>query len=296
MRYQLASVYVARLHAFSPSFVWTNLRFYLFQAVRWSLAFPFVHEPALGPLRARLPPYHGGTEQISGALLNAPILWAAAVVPAVAWLRRPDRGLALIALSAGWVALSSLALLSFFFGACSRYQFEFVPELALLASLGVLALETTVPGALRSAVRCLWIAALALSCAFPVLYGVDRCVSDHNYFGVSLLIYGDVAGAEHEFETARTLSPGNPFSRLGFCLVLVSQNRRAEARAALEALVRDHPEFAKAHLVLGNVLGAEGRREDAIAQFRAARRLDPDDATAAAALDFSLAEKGGPRR
>jgi tetratricopeptide (TPR) repeat protein len=296
MRYQLASVYVARLHAFSPSFVWTNLRFYLFQAVQWSPGFPFVHEPALAPLRARLPAYHGGTEQISGALLNAPVLWAALAVPVVAWKGRADRAFALLALSAAWVALSSLALLSFFFGACSRYQFEFVPEMALLASLGILALETGTPGAPRVAARCLWIGALALSCAFPVLYGVDRCASDHNYYGVSRLIYGDTAGAEHEFETARSLSPGNPFSRLGFCLVLISQNRRAEGQAALEELVRDHPEYAKARLTLGNLLAGEGRRDDALAQLRAAQKLDPDDATIAAALGSALRGSEAPRK
>ena len=107
-RYQLAGNTDTMLHAFSPSYVWTNLGFYLFQGVRWSSIFPFTHEPLLSHLRAHLPQHHAGAESISGALLNAPILWAAAVVPVFIRLRHADQRFRLIAVSAAWVALSSL--------------------------------------------------------------------------------------------------------------------------------------------------------------------------------------------
>jgi len=285
MRYQMAGVYVARLHAFSPSYVWTNLGFYLFQGVRWSSIFPFTHEPLLGPLRAHLPLNHGGVEQISGALLNAPILWAAGAVPALVWLRHRDRRLLLACLSAAWVALSSLLTLSFFFGACSRYQFEFVPELALLASVGVMEIESAPAARLRAIARCAWIPALVISSAFPVLYAIERCASDRNHSGIACLVYGDVSGAESEFRTARFLSPRNPLSRLGAGLLLVTRDRYPEAQEALEALIRDFPDYATAHFALGNVLAREGRRDEAIAQFWDAYRLDPDDATIRAGLD-----------
>jgi hypothetical protein len=283
MRYQLANVYVARLHAFSADFVVTNLRLYLVEGVDWSTLFPFAHEPS----QPVVPRNHGGAEHISGALLNAPILWAALAVPAFIRLRRPDRGLALISVCAAWVALSSLVLLSFFFGACSRYQFEFVPELALLAAVGVMALESF-GGRLRGLIRCVWVPALVVSCLFPPLYGIDRCASEHNYSGFGLLQRGDAAGALREFDTARFLSPRNPLTRLGSGFMLVTQGRPAEAQAAFEGLVRDFPDYAMGHFFLGNVLASEGRRDEAIAQYSAAHRLAPKNATIGETLDSAL--------
>lgn len=285
MRYQLASEYVARLHTFSARYLGTNLRLYLLQGVEWSRVFPFAHEPPQPPV----PLHHGGTEHISGALLNAPILWAALAVPAFARFGRPDRRLVLICASAAWVALSSLLLLSFFYGACSRYQFEFVPELALLASLGVMAIEGATTGRLRLLVRCAWIPALAISSAFPVLYGIDRCVSDHNYSGFGYLEHGDLADAQRDFDTARLLSPRNRFSRLGSGFMLVTEGRLPEAQAVFMALVRDFPDYAMAHFFLGNVLADQGRSDEAISQYSAAHRLDPGNAAIQLGLDSALA-------
>jgi hypothetical protein len=288
MRYQLAGVYVARLHAFSATYVGTNLRFYLFQAVRWSGVFPFAHEPPPGVLPAN----HGGTEHISGALLNAPILWAALAVPVFVRSAGPGRAFVLLSASAAWAALASLALLSFFFGACSRYQFEFVPELALLAAFGVLALENAWGGGVRTAARWLWVPALAVSCAFPVLYGMDRCAVDRSYSGLTCLMYGDLPGAERELGTARFLSSGEPLQRLGSGLLLLAQRRAPEARAVFEAMVRDLPDDPMGHFGLGSALAAEGRRDESTAQFEAALRLDPGNPNIEAAL---RAERGGAK-
>jgi tetratricopeptide (TPR) repeat protein len=291
MRYQLAAININTLHGFSPGFIGTNLGFYLFQAVRWSAVFPFTHEPLMGALRSRLPPAYGGAQNISGALLNAPILWAALAVPALVRLRRGDRAFLLIGLSAAWVALSSLALLSLFFGAVARYQFEFVPPLALLASLGVVTVESAWGGRARAVARCAWLPALLLSSAFPVLYGIERCAQDHNISGLTCLAYGDDAGAAREFAAARMLSPRNPLSRLGSAFMLSLEGRSREARVALEALVRDFPGFAMGHFALGNMLAGEGRREEALAQFRTANQLDPADASIRAVLDSALAHE-----
>jgi len=285
MRYQLAGVYVARLRAFSADYVPTNLWFYLFQGVRWSPVFPYAHEPP-DPV---VPPGHGGTEHISGALLNSPILWAALAVPIFIRTRRPGRGVALIALSAAWAALSALILLSFFFGACSRYQFEFVPELALLASIGVMAMESARPARLRSLLRIAWVPALAFSSAFPVLYGIDRCASDHNYLGISRIVERNIPGAIHEFDTAQFLSPGNPFSRLGSAIILIGERKPADAENVLQSLVRDFPDYTMGHFALANLLKGEGRRDEAIVHFRAAHRLDPDNAIIGKAMDAAPA-------
>jgi tetratricopeptide (TPR) repeat protein len=279
--YQLGGQYVAKLKLFSTSYVPTNLRLYLFQAVHWTSDFPYAHEPP----DAMLPPDHGSVEHMSGVLLNAPILWAGLAVAAFIRLRRPERSVVLISAAAGWVALSSLMVIALFFGGCARYQSEFTPALALLAALGVMALETMSTGPLRTAVRCAWVLALVVSSVFPVLYGIDRCVLDHNYEGFAYVARGDLAGAQREFDTARTLSPGNPFSRLESAAMLSATGRSAEALAAFESLVRDQPDYALAQADLGHELAVEGRLDEAISHYEIAHRLMPDDAMIQAGLD-----------
>jgi hypothetical protein len=290
--YQLAGVYVARLHTFSPSYLATNLGFYLFQGVAWVPYFPFVHQADLGPLLAHLPANHGGVQQISGALLNAPVLWFAAAAPLVLRAGSGDRRLILTAASAGWVAFSSLLLLSSFYGACSRYQFEFVPEIALLAALGLISVEALADARLRTAVRALLAVALALSCAFPFLYGIDRCATDHNTSGITYLAYGDIPGAAREFDDAQFLAPGNPVTRLGTSMMLGAEGRRRESEAGLRALVSDHPDYPTARLALGSLLSQEGRRDEAFAVLDEARRRFPDDA----GIRVALSTLQGPRK
>jgi hypothetical protein len=282
--YQMASVYVERLRTFSAGYVRPNLWLYLLQPVRWAAPFPYAHEPPLSQIRGMLPPGHGGVEQISGLLLYAPVLWAALAVPAAVRSWGAGRRLALIAAAAAWVALSSLVLMSFFFGTCSRYQFEFAPALAVLACFGIVAIESRPRGAPRTVLRCAWAAALAFTCAFTALFGVDRCVSDHNRYGVARLAQRDLDGAQAEFNTASLLSPGNPFSRMGSCLVLEAEGRTQEARASLEGIVRDFPDDALSHFTLANLLMRTGRRQEALEHYRAALRLDPGDDAFATAL------------
>lgn len=60
---------------------------------------------------------------------------------------------------------------------------------------------------------------------------------------------------------------------------LLAKHQLPEARAAAERLVKDHPEDERAHLLLGRVMfeWPVTGRYDALAQFRAAERLAPDD-------------------
>lgn len=286
---QLAGNYVAHLRTFSPAFVPANLRFYLFQGVDWSRVFPFVHEAPLGPIFERLGPGHGSLEHISGVLVYAPILWAALAVPAFLRLRRPGSALALLALAAGWIAASALLLVSFFFGTCSRYQFEFAPALALLASLGVLSLESMLASGRLKTARSVWIALALFSSVFTVLYGVDRCAGDHNDYAAQLVIDRNTPGAEHEIADAQMLSPGNPRSRLLSGVILAGAGRNQEARRHFEALVRDFPDDANAHYWLGFTLDALQMRNEATEQYLTAHELAPWDATIKAALDAALA-------
>jgi hypothetical protein len=275
--------YISR-NPFSPRFVWTNLRVYLLQPVDWSLVFPFAHESSVGPM----PPGYSSTEHVSGVLVDNPILWLALALPFFIRLRRPGRSFSLICLSAGWVALGTLGFLVFLMGANSRYEFEFVPELAFLAALGVLALEGLLAPGLRGAARWAWMAALGYSCAVSVLYGIERCASGHNTYGTACIAHGDLAGAAREYGTAAALSPGNPISRVGAGVVLVGEGRAAEARPVFEALVRDYPDDPTGYLNLANALALTGHPVEAAAQYRNAIRLDPNNPVSRAGLESVL--------
>jgi tetratricopeptide (TPR) repeat protein len=283
--YQLAGQYVAKLKLFSPGYLPTNLRLYLFQGVQWSAVFPFAHEPPDGAL----PADHGKIEHISGVLLNAPILWAGLAAPFLAGAARGGRRFALIAAAAAWIAASSLGLMALFFGTCSRYQSEFTPCLALLAAFGILGIGAIGHGWVRNAAAAAAACALVFSCLFTVLYAVDRAVVDHTNFGRELLLEGNYAGADKELGAAQFLSPGYSIARLERGLLLYVSRRPEEARLEFAGLVRDYPGYAAAHLDLATVLGAEGKFTEAAGEYRQALRLEPENERAKAGLDAALA-------
>jgi tetratricopeptide (TPR) repeat protein len=285
--YQLAGVYVEKARRFSFSYIPANLRLYLFQGVQWTSVFPFAHEPPEGAL----PPDHGLIEHMSGVLLNAPILWAGLALPAFIRSRRPGRAVTLLAAAAAWAGLCSFGVIALFFGGCSRYQSEFTPLFAFLAAMGVMGLEATSTGAFRTLTRAAWIPALVISTAFPVLYGIDRCVVDHNFEGFADVARGDILGAEREFGTAATLSPGDPFSRLESGAMLSARGRSTEALAVFESLVKDHPDYAMGQSDLGHELAVQGRLDEAVRHYEIAHSLSPDDAMIQEALDDARAAR-----
>ncbi len=234
-------------------------------------------------------PNVGGAEHIAGVLLNCPLLWAGLAIPVFIRSRQPGRGFTLLSASVAWTALSAMGLLLFFCGANERYQLEFVSGLAALACLGIAALESLPAGIPRAAARCVWIPAFLASIAFPVLYGVDRCVAEHNSNALVYLSRGNMLDAQAEIENARFLSPGSPVSRLTTGLMLAAYGKPAEAQRELEALARDFPRYAMAHYCLANVLAGERRWDGAISQYRVAYALRPEDPVIKAGLDSALA-------
>jgi tetratricopeptide (TPR) repeat protein len=225
---------------------------------------------------------------MSGILRNAPVLWAGIALVAYLMMRRPERSVRLLALASAWIALVSLLFVGLFFGATARYQFEFAPALAVLAALGIMALETARDRTFLIAARCVWGAALAISCAVPVLYAIDRCVMDHEYNGLGYVGKGDFAAAQREFDVARLLSPGDPFLRLESGVILAAGGKTEEAIAVFSGIIRDQPGYVMAHYDLGHVLALQGRLDEAIEQLRIAHRLQPGDARIGAALDAAL--------
>jgi hypothetical protein len=287
--YVLQGVFRAgAVSSFSTGYFWTNVRLHLFQPAEWSSVFPFVNVP-----KDLIGPNAGGGEYMSGILLNAPILWASFVVPFFLVAKPAKRVLVFFSFAAGWVVLSSLLTLLFFAGANSRYQFEYAPGLALLASVGVMALESNLAACHRVLARWVWVSALIFSSVFTILCGIDRCVSDHNLSGYDRALRGDIPGAEREFNIARMLSPGNPFARLESGAILSATGKSAEALATFRALVQDYPDDTMAQFDLAHELSVEGRLDEAIEHYSAAHRLSPGDAKIEAALESALTARAG---
>jgi tetratricopeptide (TPR) repeat protein len=70
-----------------------------------------------------------------------------------------------------------------------------------------------------------------------------------------------------------------------------------DAIAQFQAALRIDPDYAEAHYNLGNALSQlPGRLPDAIAQSEAVLRLEPGDASAHSNLGLALANSGGPHK
>lgn len=146
---------------FSLRYLPYNLYVYYLAPLSWSRYFPFaelIHSP-------RQPAGYYGIEFVCGLLVDFPVVWFALAAPA-AWRRRPaaERG----ELRA-WVVFAALqfaavgAALACFWAATARYMVDFTPTLALLACVGMAAVEREVRGRWRTAAIGLGAAAAAFS-------------------------------------------------------------------------------------------------------------------------------------
>ena len=149
-RWQLADARVENARLFAPEYVGFNLHAYLFSVPRLVAYFPFLlPAPATVP-----PPGHFGTEFVYGVFVTLPWLWLA--------LLAPRRALVPAFMPAAISAVCVLAVLALFAGVTARYQLEIALPLAILAGLGVLALDSE-RRRLRWLWRTVWVGAVLLS-------------------------------------------------------------------------------------------------------------------------------------
>jgi hypothetical protein len=137
--YQLTGIYESHARHFSLRYALPNLAIYGLSWPRWSWQFPFLSAPWSG---SAVPGYLGG-EEICGVGVTFPFLWLALASP-LAWRGRPPETAGALRAMIGGVAAGGLAvggLLVCYFSATERYLAEFTPALALLAVIGLLALE-----------------------------------------------------------------------------------------------------------------------------------------------------------
>ncbi|HZV34389.1 MAG TPA: tetratricopeptide repeat protein, partial [Verrucomicrobiae bacterium] len=102
----------------------------------------------------------------------------------------------------------------------------------------------------------------------------------HENFAVFLEATGNLNGALKETEHVRELLPQLPMPWFYSGLLLVKLNRTSEAADCFSHAIALRPDFAKAHSNLGVVLANQGRLDQALAEFRAALQLDPNDKSA----------------
>lgn len=84
---------------------------------------------------------------------------------------------------------------------------------------------------------------------------------------------GDLEAAEATFRRGVEIAPDHPGLRLGLAALLVNTERYEDALAIYDAIVREQPRFAPAHVGRGILLHQLGREDEAEAAFVEAARV-----------------------
>jgi tetratricopeptide (TPR) repeat protein len=102
----------------------------------------------------------------------------------------------------------------------------------------------------------------------------------------------DWPAAVANLRKASELSPRDSAVHLNLGTALFLSGDRAGARAAVETAIRVAPDLPKPHFTLGLLAESDARDREAIEQFTAAVRLDPDYVEALASLADALRRTG----
>ncbi|HVM60698.1 MAG TPA: tetratricopeptide repeat protein [Verrucomicrobiae bacterium] len=296
MRYILSGDRRATPQPFSPRYLWFNVRVFFWEPARWSGRFPFVHEIAVPPL----PAGYASVERPFGILTNVPVVWLALAVP-LAWRGRSDESCSILRVFVMTVAVFfgiSALTLCLFCAAASRYEFEFLPALALLAVMGMFGVERVLwdRPAWRRAARWGWSLLLLFSVAFNLLASVERCGEAHFNLGFALAQTGQAQEAIGHYEQALRLKPDFAEAHFNLGNVLFQAGKAPEAIDHYEQALRLKPDFAEAHFNLGDALFQAGKVQEAIDHYEQALRFKPDFVKAQRNLGNALLRVGNVQR
>ena len=114
----------------------------------------------------------------------------------------------------------------------------------------------------------------------------------HNNLGNLLSSAGRFEEARYHFEAALRYRADYNGARYNYALALAKARRFDDAQTQLEALLRSDPRSAEAHEFLGNLLGAKGQLQQAIAEYREALNIAPEFSRASLDLGSALANSG----
>jgi len=326
LHYQLTSGYQMTQELFSPRYIWFNFRSYFLHPARWSGHFPFVNA-ATPPF---MPSGHGAAESPFAILLNVPLVWLALAVPLAWHARREPTCSRLIWFLTSMILLVviSTATLLCYYTACVRYQMEFLPELSLLAMIGIFGLEQRLAHRTvwRLWVRGGWCLLLGLSVMFNLLSSVEHYAESkhdlgmtfmelgkmteagqrfaeavrldpdyaagHNDLGLALEEMGRIDDATEQFRQAVRLDPGLIAARYNLANALVRSHKVDEAIHEYQEVLRLQPKDREAHFDVGEICFSLGRIQEAVEQYQEALRIDPNYAEAHERLGNALARTG----
>lgn len=257
--YQLVNGRNYGVQQFSWHYLWFNFRFYFLEPVRWTSGFPFLKPIPILPL----PPGHFGVGiPYGGTLSNYPIVWLALA----SWLAVGSRlvkrasGLTWFIGAVFYLFAVCASTLCFFTAASTRYQFDFLPYLMLLASIGILCLEQTLAhlNTGRYVARGIWCLLLVYSIVFNAFAGVDARANANYIAGNYFSNQGDMNEAIEYFRKASETEPGS----------------------------------AEYHFALGNALLQSGQIDEAISQYQDALKISPNYAQADNNIAYAFMKKG----
>ena len=103
---------------------------------------------------------------------------------------------------------------------------------------------------------------------------------------------GDPPAAEKHARAALALAPDSELALVTLAHALLGENRKAEARAAVESGLKTVPDWGEGHAMLGVFLNEEGRAGEALSHLRRAADLLPASAEAQANAGSLLALRG----
>jgi tetratricopeptide (TPR) repeat protein len=288
LRYQLAGEPQLVRQFFSLRYLWFNFRVYFLEPVRWGHRFPFVHDIRI----PTAPAGHGRVDGPFGVLTGTPLAWLALGVP-LAWRGRSPgscSSLRWFVTAVGLLLGICAPVLCLFFGASTRYEMDFLPELMLLAVVGILSVEralapTSEPGhagrpVWRRAVCGGWCLLLGFSVAFNLLASVKRCAEKQNDVGAMLFRQGKVQEAIAHYEQAVHIMPDYADAHYNLGNALEKAGHVQEAVGHYEQAVRISPGNAEAHNNLGNGFVLEGKLSEAISQYEQSLQIDSEFAEA----------------
>ncbi|MEY2879947.1 MAG: hypothetical protein RLZZ15_2327, partial [Verrucomicrobiota bacterium] len=167
--YELSGVYEGKMRHFSATYVPLNFHRYFWAPWQLRDTFPFI---AIEPVGTAPEGYYIG-DDLFGVWRTVPFTWLGLVALAAAWRPGKGDGLAVWTVSTGALFAGVAGFIVFFYSAMGRYLLDFCPALAWLACVGTAVLEQRLRGPLRLVARIFWVATLAVSVVFALLFSLS---------------------------------------------------------------------------------------------------------------------------
>jgi tetratricopeptide (TPR) repeat protein len=294
-RYQLAGdVDHTIARQFSLHYLWINFRFYFLEPMGWTSSFPFLKPFPVSPV----PPGYGGIGlPYSGVLTDYPIAWLALAAP-LAWKGTKVKNFSPLQ----WLVTALFLLcgicaatICLFIMASSRYQFDFLPALMLLAVIGIFGWERSLAGSTtrrRWLARATWGGLLGYSILFNIFSSIEAHAQNDCLTGNSFLSLGRLDEAMVQYQKALALWPECAEARGGVANILFQNGEVPEAISEYQKVLEIKNDFPEAHYNLGYCYAQVGRLDEAIAQYQSALEQRPGSATYHNALGNALFQKG----